>query len=52
MDSVKSENYFENYGDRIRGMGHIVSNKPNPAYMVSSCCTLQGWCYPSQIRLG
>ena len=35
MNSVKSENYFENLDPRIGGMGHIESDKPNPAYMVS-----------------
>ena len=39
MDSVKSENYFKNYGHKIGGMGHIESDKPNPAYMAGSCCT-------------
>ena len=39
MDSVKSENYFEIFDHRIRGMGHIESDKPNPTYMVGSCCT-------------
>ena len=29
MDSVKSENYFENLGHRIRDMGHIESDNPN-----------------------
>ena len=32
MNSVKSENYFENYSHRIRDMGHIESDNPNPAY--------------------
>jgi len=39
MDSVKSENYSKNYGHRIGGMGHIESDKPNPAYMAGSYCT-------------
>ena len=33
-------------------MGHIESDKSNPAYMVSSCCTQPGWIYPSQMRSG
>jgi len=36
MYSLKSENNFENFGHKIGGMGHIVSDKPNPAYMVGS----------------
>ena len=36
MNSVKSENYFENYGHKIGGVGHIKLDKPNPAYMVGS----------------
>jgi len=39
MDSVKSRNYFKNYGHRIRGKGHIESDKPNPANIVGSYCT-------------
>ena len=42
MDSVKSENYFKNYGHRIGDMGHIEPDKPNPAYMIGSCCTQPG----------
>ena len=50
--SVKSWNYFENYGHKIGGMGHIESNNSNPAYMIGSCCTYSGWSCPSQIRSG
>ena len=39
MDSVKSENYFENYDHRIGDTNHIESDKPNLAYMIGSCCT-------------
>ena len=39
MNSVKSEMYFENYNQRIGDMGHIESDNPNLAYMVSLCCT-------------
>jgi len=39
LNSVKSENYFENYDHRIGGMGHIESDKSNLAYIVGSCCT-------------
>ena len=49
-DSVKSENYFENYGQRIESMGHIELHKPNPAHMVGSGCTQLGWNYLNQIR--
>ena len=49
---MKSENYFENYGHRIGGMDHIELDKPNPVYMVGSCCTQLGWSYPSQMRSG
>ena len=35
MNSMKSENYFENYGHRIGGMDHIESDKPNlPIWLV------------------
>ena len=39
MDSVKSRNYFENLGYRIRDMGHIESDNPNPTYIVGPYCT-------------
>ena len=39
IDSVKSENYFENYGHKIGGMGHIKSDKLKSAYMIGSYCT-------------
>ena len=39
MNSVKSLNYFENYGHKIGGTGLIDSDNPSPAYMVGSCCT-------------
>jgi len=42
MDSVKSENYFENFDHRIGGIGHIESDKPNLAYMVGLCCIIAG----------
>ena len=42
MGFVKSANYFENYGHKIGGMGHIESDKPNPAYMDGACCTQLG----------
>ena len=42
MNSVKSENYFENCGHKIRGMGRIELNNPNSDYMISSCCTYPG----------
>ena len=29
IDSVKSWNYFENYGHKIGGMGYIDSDKTN-----------------------
>ena len=32
MNSVKSENYFENYSHRIGDMGHIESDNPNSVY--------------------
>ena len=38
-DSVKSENYFENLDHKIGYIGHIESDKLNPAYMVGSYCT-------------
>ena len=38
IDSVKSENYFENYGYKIGGMGCIDSDKANPVYLVGSYC--------------
>jgi len=38
MNSVKSENYFENYSHRIGNMGHIESDNPNLACMVGSYC--------------
>jgi len=37
MNSVKSENYVENYSHRIGDMGHIESDNPNPAYTVGLC---------------
>jgi len=52
MDSLKKKNYFENYGHRIGGTGHIESDKLNPAYIISLYCTQLGWSYPSQMRLG
>jgi len=39
IDYVKSENYFENYGHKIGDISHIELDKPNPVYMVGSCCT-------------
>ena len=32
IDSVKSWNYFENYGHKIGGMGYIDSDKTKPAH--------------------
>ena len=32
IDSVKSWNYFRNYGHKIGGMGYIDSDKTNPAH--------------------
>ena len=32
IDSMKSWNYFGNYGYKIGGMGYIDSNKTNPAH--------------------
>ena len=32
IDSVKSWNYFENYGHKIGGMDYINSDKTNPAH--------------------
>ena len=32
MDSVKSENYFENYDHKIEGMGHIESDNQSSLY--------------------
>ena len=32
IDSMKSWNYFENYGYKIRGMSYIDSDKTNPAH--------------------
>ena len=52
IDSVKGENYFENYGQKIINMGYIESNTSNPAYLFGSYCTKSGWNYPSQIRSG
>ena len=31
IDSMKSWNYFRNYGHKIGGMGYIDSDKTNPA---------------------
>ena len=39
MDSMDCENYFETYVHKIEGIGHIASDKPNPAYVVGSCYT-------------
>jgi len=47
---VKNENYFENFGHKIGGMGYIKSDKANPMYVISSCYTKSGWTYLSQIR--
>ena len=52
IDSVKSWNYFKNCGHKIRGMGHIESDIPNPSYMIGSCLTYPGWSYLSQMRSG
>ena len=32
IDSMKSWNYFENYGHKIGGMGYIDSEKTNPTH--------------------
>ena len=32
IDSVRSWNYFGNYGHKIGGMGYIDSDKINPAH--------------------
>ena len=32
IDSVKSWNYFANYGHKIGGMGYIDSDKTDPAH--------------------
>jgi len=48
---VRSENYFENYGYKIGGMGHIESNKSNLVYLIGSCYKKPGWSYLSQMRL-
>ena len=50
IDSVKSENYFENYCYKIRDIGHIESHKSNPAYLIGSCYLKPGWSYPNQMR--
>ena len=35
MDSMKSENYFENYGHKVGVMGHIESDNPiRPIWLV------------------
>ena len=38
IKSVKSENYFENYGYKTGGVGCIDSDKSNPVYLVGSYC--------------
>ena len=50
IDSVKSENYFENYCYKIGGMGYIESDKSNPAYFIGSCYKKSVWSYLSQMR--
>ena len=47
---MRSENYFENYGYKIGGMGHIESDKSNPAYLIGSCYKKPGWSSQSQMR--
>ena len=51
IDSVKSENYFGNYGYKIGGMGCIDLDKSNPVYLVGSYCKRPGWNYLNQIEL-
>ena len=46
---MKSENYFENYGHKIGGMGCIDSDKSNPVYLVGSYCKKPGWNYLNQM---
>jgi len=39
MEFMKSKNCFENHDCKIGDTGHIESDKPNPTYMIGSCCT-------------
>ena len=49
IDSVKSWNYFRNYGHKIGGMGCIDSDKSNLMYLIGSYCKKSGWNCPSQM---
>jgi len=49
IDSVKSWNYFRNYGHKIGGMGCIDSDKSNPVYLVGLYRKKPEWNYPNQM---
>ena len=49
--TVKSWNYFGNYGHKNGGIGCIDSDKFNPVYLVGSYCEKPGWNYPNRMGL-